>query len=83
MPLNVKDERVHEEARKLASLTGQSLTQAVRIAVRERLERVQKTGKKPLAGRLRDISDRCAARPVLDTGSEDEILGYDETGVPG
>ncbi len=28
------------------------------------------------------ISDQCAALPVLDPRSADEIIGYDEFGVP-
>ena len=32
--------------------------------------------------KLREISDRCAARPVLDARSDDELVGYDEFGVP-
>jgi antitoxin VapB len=32
--------------------------------------------------RLREISDLCAALPVLDNRTEDEILGYDEHGIP-
>ena len=32
--------------------------------------------------KLREISDRCAARPVLDARSNDELVGYDEVGVP-
>jgi hypothetical protein len=32
--------------------------------------------------KLREISDYCAALPVLDNRTEDEILGYDERGVP-
>ena len=32
--------------------------------------------------KLREISDRCAARPVLDARSDDELAGYDEFGVP-
>jgi len=83
MPLNIKDDAAHEEARQLARITGESITQAVRTAIRERLERVRGTGAgKPLAARIREISRRCAARPVLDDRSEDEILGYDGTGLP-
>lgn len=33
--------------------------------------------------RLMEISRRCAALPILDHRSEDEILGYDENGIPG
>ncbi len=32
--------------------------------------------------KLIEISDRCAQRPVLDPRSADEIIGYDEHGVP-
>ena len=34
-----------------------------------------------LLDRLREISDRCASRPVLDPRSDDEILGYDQHGL--
>lgn len=43
MSINVKSEEAHELAHELARLTGESLTQAVTTAVRERLERVQQT----------------------------------------
>lgn len=38
--------------------------------------------RRPLAERLNEIALRCATRPVLSRESEDEILGYDERGVP-
>jgi len=82
MPLNIKDKTVHDEARELARLTGESLTQAVRTAVHEKLERVRRGRKKPLAERVRPITARFNARPVLDGRSPDEILGYDERGLP-
>jgi antitoxin VapB len=31
---------------------------------------------------LRDIGERCAKLPVLDDRTPDEILGYDEHGLP-
>jgi antitoxin VapB len=83
MPLNVKDDATHEAARELAKLTGESITQAVRVAIRERLDRIRRTrGARPLAERIKPITARCAARPVLDSRSEDAILGYDDAGVP-
>lgn len=33
--------------------------------------------------RLLEISERSAARPVLDPRTPDEILGYDDRGLPG
>lgn len=62
---------------------GETLTQAVVVAVREQLAR--------RTGRTRSISLRegwpplaGAARllPVLDTRAADTILGYDERGLP-
>ncbi len=41
MSLNIKDEEAHRLARQLARLTKESMTTAVREAVRERLERVR------------------------------------------
>ena len=83
MPLNIKDDRAHDEAKQLARLTGESITDAVRTAIRERLDRVRKTkARRPLVERVQPIIDRFAARPVLDDRSPDEIIGYDEKGLP-
>ena len=43
MPLNIKDSDTHALAKRLASLTGESLTQAVKRAIQERLARVEKS----------------------------------------
>jgi antitoxin VapB len=84
MSLNIKDERTHELARRLAALTGESMTEAVRIAVQERIKRQQAgRGGQPLRERLREIAHHCASLPVIRSRSEDEILGYDERGLPG
>ena len=37
---------------------------------------------RPLSEELRAIGERVAAMPVLDSRSPDEILDYDERGVP-
>ena len=81
--LNIKDSEADRLARELARLTGETITRAVTVAVRERLERVG--GRRPgraLADELDEIALRCAAFPVLDSRSEDEILGYDADGLP-
>jgi antitoxin VapB len=36
-----------------------------------------------LADELDAIALRCAALPIFDEASEDEILGYGEDGLPG
>lgn len=83
MALNIKSPEADRLARTLADATGESLTEAVSTALRERLERVQ--GRKRALG-LREEIERIQARiaqlPKLDSRSDDEILGYDEHGLP-
>lgn len=84
MSLNIKDPEADTLVRELAQTTGETITQAVTVAVRERLERLH-AGRRPrrLADELDEIALRCASLPVLDQRSEDEILGYDAHGLPG
>ena len=83
MALNIKDEGADRLARELAAETGESITTAVTIAVRERLERLR--GAVPRERRhqaLRQIAERSAGRPVRDPRSADEIVGYGSDGLP-
>jgi antitoxin VapB len=61
MSLNLKDENTHRLVRELAALTGESMTAAVRVAVRERLERLRREQGMTLADRLLAIGKDCAA----------------------
>jgi antitoxin VapB len=81
--LNIKDPQTDRLARQLAAATGETITRAVTIAVQERLARVlgRRAGRS-LADELDEIARRCATLPVLDERSEEEILGYDATGLP-
>jgi antitoxin VapB len=83
MALNIKDRTADELVRELASATGESITTAVTVAVRERLDRVR--GAAPAAlrkGEIMRIARRAAARPDQDRRSAEEILGYDSHGLP-
>jgi antitoxin VapB len=83
MGLNIKNEETHRLARELASLTGQSMTEAVTDAVRERLERLQHEQSTGRAERLMAIGKDCAAHlkePYRSTDHGD--LLYDERGLP-
>jgi antitoxin VapB len=84
MPLNIKHPEAEQLARELAARTGESLTDAVLIAVRERLERENRKKRTGIgaAAILRETRLRLAASPVLDPRSPEEILGYDERGLP-
>jgi len=82
--LNIKDPATEKFVRELAAAAGESVTTAVRRAAEERLQRVrrQRTGRS-LTAELIEIGKRCAALPDLDTRAADQILGYDEHGLPG
>ncbi len=81
MPLHIRNPEAEELAREVASLANESLTNAVIIALKDRLERLKgQKGKDNLIDDLRVIAKRCAALPDHDTRSVDEILGYNEYG---
>ena len=83
MPLNIKDATADRLVRELAAETGESITTAVTVAARERLERLR--GAVPRDRRREELSRvaaRSAARPLRDRRSADEILGYDADGLP-
>lgn len=85
MALSLKDKETDRLARQVSSLTGETLTEAIRTSLRERLrnEQLRRGGGPELAKALEDIARRCAALPVLDHRSDDDILGYDANGIPG
>jgi antitoxin VapB len=82
--LNIKDPEAHLLAAELARRTGQTLTQVVKEALRDRLARERMAGsdKQRLVARVLELGRRASSRPVLDPRSPEEILGYDEFGVP-
>ncbi len=83
MPLNIKDPVTEKCVRDLAATAGESVTTAVRRAAEERLERLRRRQSgRSLAAEILEIGRRCAELPDLDVRSPDEILGYDEYGLP-
>ncbi len=83
MALNIKNEEAYRLARELADATGESLTDAVKSALRDRLAVVRRGhGSEAQLAEIARIQAFVAALPDLDTRSSDEILGYDEFGLP-
>lgn len=82
--LNIRDREADRLARKLAELAGETITQAVTIALQERLapEEKRREAKDILVEEIMEISRRSAALSVYDPRPADEILGYDEHGLP-
>ena len=70
-------------ARQVAQETGESLTEAIQKALQERWERLKaRRRSQVLAGQVEDLLRRVDALPTLDSRPDDEILGYDEHGMP-
>lgn len=84
MPLSIKDPEADRLARDLAKQTGETITQAVIGALRERLVREQRKRQaaEDLVEEVMDVGRHCAALPLLDARSPDEIIGYDHHGLP-
>ena len=83
MPISIKSLETERLAREIAAKTGESLTGAIQKALEERLERLQHQRRSQiLAAQLQDILRRVDQLPVLDSRTPDEILGYDDHGLP-
>ena len=84
MALSIKDPETERLARALAERTGETITVATRRALQDRLRRTgSETQRK--AALLEDMAAsrrRWGALPILDNRSADEIIGYDENGLP-
>ena len=83
MALSIKDPETDRLARALAEATGESITEAIRRSLEERLERETRgPNHYRLDTIVRRVQERLAAFPVLDDRSPDELIGYDDAGVP-
>ena len=82
MALSIKNDEADRLARELASTTGETITDAIVVALRERLERERILHAPDVAMRMRRLAGDVAALPVLDDRSSDDILGYDDRGLP-
>jgi antitoxin VapB len=82
--LNIKDPEVHALAMELARRTSRSMTEVVRDSLRKSLERerTRHTDRSRVGNRVMEIAARITSRPVLDHRTPEEILAYDENGLP-
>lgn len=84
MSLNIKNPATVALADELARRLGISKTAAIHQALSERLHRLGHgdVGQERLLREMRAISERVAQLPKLDSRSDNEIVGYDEFGIP-
>jgi antitoxin VapB len=82
MALSIKNEATERLARKVASETGESLTEAIQISLEERLERLKLRRKgRVVSEQINDLLRRVDALPIQDSRSANEIMGYDDDGI--
>lgn len=86
MALSIKNKEVERVAKELARITGKPITEAVFEGLSRELNRQRAMSIRKLTSsryeRIMQIGKECAALPALEEMSEDEILGYDEFGIP-
>ena len=83
MPLSIKNPITERLARQVAKQTGESITEAIQHSLKDRLARLPDGRRgRILSEKLADILRRVDALPTLDKRTAEEILGYDERGIP-
>ena len=84
MAISIRNPEAVNLARGMAQERGVTITQIVTEALEEKRRRESSVHKESAFIReIMDISGRCSRLKVLDSRSEDEILGYDEKGLFG
>lgn len=81
--MSIKNDETERLARQVAHETGESLTEAIQKALQERWERLKaRRRSQVLADQVDDLLRRVDALPTLDSRPDDEILSYDQHGMP-
>jgi antitoxin VapB len=82
MALSIKNTHAEALAHELVKISKETLTQAITVALQERLERLRHAGDSAaILSALREISERCGAAVDSDQRTAEEILGYDDIGL--
>ncbi len=85
MALNIRAPEAHRLAKRLAERTGETITEVVVTALQERLARIETAQSAERRAMVEDVQALAAEfrrLPVVDPRTPDEILGYDEIGLP-
>jgi antitoxin VapB len=82
MALSIKSDEADRLARELAAETGETLTEAVETALRERLDREHARQAASMRTRLKRLAADVAALRVADDRTAEEIIDYDDAGLP-
>ncbi len=83
MALSIRNSQAEQLAREVATISGENLTQAIIHALEERLVRLK--GRRTTSNLMQEImtiSQRCSSIPDIDQRSPEEILDYNQSGIP-
>ncbi|HET9077158.1 MAG TPA: type II toxin-antitoxin system VapB family antitoxin [Acidimicrobiales bacterium] len=82
MALSIKSDDADRLARQLASETGETLTEAVVTALQERLDREHARRSASIRRRLARLAADVASLPIADDRTPDQVIDYDDAGLP-
>lgn len=82
MALSLKNRELETLARRRAKRRGETLTEAILSALRESERNAARKGKPLKASDILSLAEKFRELPVISSRCEDEILGYDERGIP-
>jgi antitoxin VapB len=83
MPISIKSIETERLVREIVAKTGESITGAIQKALEERLERLKQDRRsRILTSQIEEILRRVDQLPILDARTPEEIVGYDENGLP-
>jgi antitoxin VapB len=82
MALSIKSDEADRLARQLSAETGETLTEAVETALRQRLDREHARHGASMSARLVHLAADVAALLVADNRTPEAIIGYDDAGLP-
>lgn len=84
MALSIKDEETDRLVRRLAQMKRTSFTGAIRLAVNNELQRMNEPvdERERFLQAVREAQEMVRQSPIDWSRSEDDILGYDENGIP-
>ena len=82
--IKIDSPEANELVQELIGYTGETTPQAIVNALRERLarEKAKQHRRRSVKDEVLRIGRECADLPVVDPGSPEEILGYDQHGLP-
>jgi len=83
MALSIKNQETDRLAHDLAEATGETVTVAVTRAIQNRLDSLRPRARRArLLSDIREIQDLMKSLPDKDLRSADDLLGYDDFGLP-